>query len=205
MNSKRRNILIGITTLFTCLSLTGLRGQRIVFSEGFNSNFNEPYEFRWGLWFGVSTPGIIEDGNNGTNATEGDSFAALNVNRHGAGSPVFAGMVIDLGTIAEAGLTYTFTGDFSWRFGKVNVAGELRIIGSGQSCFLVDGNPVGTPIPQFYFNMPKMEWKQHSFSYKTATDDVGKSIKLRIRLADDLAYHGLTQLITDNWKVTIIP
>lgn len=181
-------------------------GQNVVFSEGFNSDFMDPYTGGFGPQFGLTNPAIVVDGNNGTQATEGDSFAGLNTERPQDAKPtVFNSMEIDLGTVSKAGITYTFTGDFSWRFGSNIAASELRIIGSGQSGFLVEGDKVGRPMTQFYFDMPQMEWREYILIYRTTPRDVGKNITLRIRLADNNEEGGLNQIITDNWKVTVTP
>ena len=208
MSQNKNSILKIIPFVFFYLFVLEVSGQTIIFSEGFNSDFTDRYTSKWHPVFGIANPGIVGSGTNGTNATEGDSFAGLNVSRPSAAAPaVFAGMNFDLGTITEANQTYTFTGDFSWRFGGSTAsAADLGIAGSEQSGFKIDNTHAGAPTVRFDFDMAENEWIQHSFSFTTVLGDVGKNLRLRIRLVDEGAVGGITtQLLTDNWKVTVIP
>ncbi|QHI68483.1 sulfatase-like hydrolase/transferase [Tichowtungia aerotolerans] len=178
-----------------------------VWSEGFNSDFSNPYaKGSFGPQFGVTTPGIVTDGS--LAGVEGDGFAALNLKRKETNGKAkqFGGMDVSLGTVTDAGVTYTFSGKFGWRYGKPASARDLEII-KEFSGFLIGGKrPASMVTPAFNFGeLPQKQLKDYRFSYTTQPDDVGKTIGLRLRLVDLNKVTGLTQFLTDGWAVTAAP
>jgi hypothetical protein len=173
-----------------------------IFTEGFNElPFSSPYVSSWGAQFGVTAPGVVT--NDSSLAVEGVGFAALNNNR--AIDPpvnIIGHMQVELGTVAAEGVTYTFSGDFSWRYGTAASAAELKVNHGSHSGFKVDTASPASDGSDFYFTMAQTNWATHSFSYTTTASDVGKPIAVVVRLADDDNVAGLTQLLTDNWIVT---
>lgn len=203
--------LVAALALFACPA----SAQTTIFSEGFNSDFSNPYSNQspyqtFGFQYGLGVPGIVASGNNGLSATEGDSFAATNYNNASTtgATTIAGGMDIALGTVAAAGETYTFSGDFGWRFSNTSGNNEELFIFAAQTGFLFDGVKPGFtagPSQSWFFDMPESTFEEFSFSYTTGTADIGKSVGLRIRLADQNNIAGSTQLLTDNWQVSVIP
>lgn len=181
-----------------------LAGAAVIFTEGFNSGFSDPYAAgdSWGARFGISAPGIVTDGS--ILDIEGDGVAALNNNRPADNvATIIGAMDVDLGTVTAEGVRYTFSGDFSWRYGTDAAASEVYVH-AVQSGFVVGTGGATTTDSDFYFNMAQTNWVTHSFSYTTTANDVGKTIRLRIRLADTDKVGTLTQLLTDNWSVSTL-
>ena len=179
--------------------------QVVIWSQGFNSDSVDSYTQdgnSFGLRFGLSIPGVITGGD--IVGTEGDGFVALNAKLPANGvAKVFGGMDVDLGTVTAAGVTYTFSGNFSWRYASVlGNQKDIRIIPS-QTGFIVGEGDASDSDLNFHLDMKETVWDEHRFSFTTVRADVGKPISLRIRLADDNAIAGLTQLLADDWKVTV--
>ena len=197
--------IIATSAMAVCTASASL----VIWSEGFNSDFSSPYSASFGNpLFGVSLPGIITDGS--LTGIEGDGFAAANTsltNTSGTAS-ILSGMDINLGAVAEAGVKYTFSGEFGWRYGTLAAASDLGIH-YGQTGFVVDGttHTAGDFLP-FNFGTSTSGQAQlttHDFSYTTVASDVGKDILVRIRLVDQNNDGTLTQLLTDDWQVTAVP
>ncbi|RLA36422.1 MAG: hypothetical protein DRQ64_10105, partial [Gammaproteobacteria bacterium] len=115
-------------TMAVCMIMAlvaGTASASIVWSEGFNSGFSNPYSASWGAQFGLTGPGIVTDGS--IAGIEGDGFAAMNVNQAVGAPAITGGMDFSLGTVASAGVTYTFSGDFGWRYGTLASASDLLI------------------------------------------------------------------------------
>ena len=209
MYSSRERLIL---PFLSCLSLVGFsHGAVIAISEGFNSTFANPYGGQtFGLQYGVTGPGIVADGDNGTSATEGNSFAGANTNAANTSPTIIGGMDIDLGTVsaADVGKTLTFTGDFGWRFGTTAAAADL-LLSADQTGFRIGAVAAGgTTVKDSFSNFDigtqtAGVFEQASFSYTIVNDDIGDDIHLRIRLQDNGASTGLTQLLTDNWVVTV--
>ena len=179
--------------------------QVVIWSQGFNSDSVDSYtqdRNSFGLRFGLSVPGVITGGD--IVGTEGDGFVALNANLPANGvAEVFGGMDVDLGTVTAAGVTYTFSGNFSWRYASVlGTQKDIRILASQTGFIVGEGNASDSDL-YFDFYMDETVWSTHSFSFTTVRADVGKPVRLRIRLVDDNASAGLTQLLADDWKVTV--
>jgi hypothetical protein len=202
---EMRRLITAITAILALAAGSALAATQVttVFTEGFNSGFSDPYTTdgqSYGARFGITAPGIITDGS--VSGIEGDGFAALNNNRAADGvATIIGAMDIDLGTVPAAGVIYTFSGDFTWRYGTAARAADLYLH-AVQSGFMVDMGSPSTGDANFVFNMASETWATHSFSYTATADDVGKPIRVRIRLADSDQVADLTQLIADNWVVT---
>ena len=136
--------------------------------------------------------------------TEGDGFVAMDTDFPASGEPkVFSGMDIDLGPVTAEGVTYTFSGNFSWRAASVpGNQKDIRII-AGQTGFIVGGGKASDSDENFHFDMKETVWAEHRFSYTTVRADVGKPIRLRVRFVDENAIAGSTQLLADDWKVAV--
>ncbi|QHI68490.1 dockerin type I repeat-containing protein [Tichowtungia aerotolerans] len=199
-----RRLLFATTVLLALVAGSALAVTQVtnIFTEGFNSGFSDPYTTdgqSWGSRFGITAPGI---NTNTIAGTEGDAMALLNNDRAVDGATTIIGaMDVELGTVPAEGVTYTFSGNFSWQFGTAASAAEL-FLHSGQSGFVVDMGAASTTDADFFFDMPETNWATHSFSYTTTAADVGKAIRVRIRLADEDNVDNLTQLLADNWVVT---
>ena len=198
------------------LILAGASHAAPILTEGFNSGFTSPYGGQtFSVQFGVTGPGIVADGNNGTVATEGDSFAGANTDATNTAPIIIGAMDISMGIVsaADVGKTLTFTGDFGWRFGTAASADDLAIH-PGQTGFRIgnvsDAVPEpGTTVKDSFSNFDigtqtENVFEQASFSYTIANGDIGEAIHLRIRLVDSGGNTGLTQLLTDNWVVTAV-
>jgi len=112
-------------------------------------------------------------------------------------------MDIGLGVVTAEGITYTFSGNFSWRSSSVpDNQKEIRIL-AGQTGFVVGEGKASDSDESFHFDMKETVWAEHRFTYTTVRADVGKPIRLRVRLVDGNASEGLTQLLADDWKVTV--
>jgi hypothetical protein len=194
---------IVILVMFSIGTLTA----QTVFQEGFNSGFTNPYAISsFAYEFGITSPGIVTDGS--ISGIEGNGLAALNNGRTNAGSvaSIVGGMDISLGTVAAAGITYTFSGDFGWRYGTLAAASD-NAISYGQSGFVV-GSTTHTAGDFKTFNFGTSTagsgiLTNYTFSYTTVAGDVGQSITARLRLQDNNTNGTLTQLLTDNWIITI--
>lgn len=188
--------------------ICGMVSADVVWSEGFNSDFSDSYSSSFGYRFGVNAPGIVTDGSVG--GTEGDGFSALNANQTSTGgvASIVGGMDIDLGTVADSGVTYSFSGNFGWRYGTAAAASDLAVH-YGQTGFIVDGTThTAGDFSEFNFGTSTAGQSQlanHSFSYTTVSTDIGKNILVRIRLVDKNNVGTLTQLLADDWQVTAIP
>lgn len=176
--------------------------------EGFNSGFSPPWsEESWGrnIW-GVTRSEIRPAGDGGTTATEGDGFCMMNVAAKSNGAPKpFCCHYVDLGDITEAGVTYSFAGDFGWR----NASRE-----GGQADYSFKPNKTGFKVGvdgqvfgnAYLFNFAERtdgehRFTQYSFAYTTVEQDIGKPIQLALTLQGEDAA-GSIELLTDNWKVT---
>jgi hypothetical protein len=193
-------LTVGVGVLCSVVS-----AQVVIWSGGFNSDATDPYvkgKKSFGLQFGLSAPGVITGGS--IDGTEGDGFVALDTDFTASGEPkVFGGMDIDLGPVTAEGVTYTFSGNFSWRAASVpGNQKDIRII-AGQTGFIVGGGKASDSDENFHFDMKEAVWAEHRFSYTTVRADVGKPIHLRIRLLDENAIAGSTQLLADDWKVAV--
>ncbi|VGO14005.1 hypothetical protein PDESU_02562 [Pontiella desulfatans] len=204
---RKRILYHGITAL---ILVAGSASASVIWSEGFNSGFSSPYSASFGApVFGSTGPGIQTDGS--LAGIEGDGFASANssqTNVNGVAS-ILSGMDISLGAVAEAGVTYTFSGDFGWRFGSVAAASDLAVH-ANQSGFRIDGTKVSGPSSNFVFgdlasSQSANNLGQLTFDYTTVAGDVGKDILVRIRIVDEHDVGTLTQLLSDNWQVTAIP
>lgn len=187
----------------------GSTSASVIWSEGFNSDFSNPYSGGYGTQFGISGPGIKTDGS--ISGIEGDGFAGLNSSQSATNgvAAVLGGMDISLGVVAAAGTTYSFIGDFGWRYGTVESAQDMAIH-ANQSGFRVDGAKVSGPASNFVFgdlasSQSANNLGQLTFDYTTVAGDVGKDLIVRIRIMDKNNESGTTQLLADNWQVTAIP
>lgn len=172
--------------------------------QGFNSGFLDTYVGQsFGVRFGITSPGIVTDGS--LDGIEGDGFAGLNARSNGAdgNAGIVGGMDISLGTVYKAGAVYTFSGKFGWRYGPEDRAADLGIYPE-QSGFLIAGEkPSSMKTPPFRFDASvKDRLSEYTFCYETRAADVGLPISLRLRLVDRNRLAGLTQLLTDDWRVT---
>ena len=196
--------------MLTVMALTARSASAsVIWSEGFNSGFSSPYSASFGTpLFGLTGRGIMTDGS--LAGIEGDGFAVANSSRtdtHGTGS-IISGMEISLGIVAEAGVTYTFSGDFGWRHGTLSAASDLAIHAK-QSGFVIDGSRVSGPSANFMFgdlasSASTNNLGQLTFDYTTVIGDVGKDILVRIRIMDKCNVGTLTQLLADNWQVAAV-
>lgn len=181
---------------------------KAVFFEGFNSDFVSQWDGTVGqnnnAW-GNLTPGATTGG--GTVQTEGDGFAALTVSTNTPTAENFNGdSIADLGTVTSAGITYTFSGDFSWRNGDTNTLSQVNIknnttgFKSGATGELKSSLMSGNWT---FDNAVSNEFTTVTFSYTTTEDDVGHPISLQVRthrLAN--GFVGSVELLADNWLVT---
>ncbi|MEM0965346.1 MAG: hypothetical protein AAGJ81_04220 [Verrucomicrobiota bacterium] len=195
-----------VLSVGSVLFIQAASASTLIFTEGFNSGFSSPYSDGFGIRYGITAPGIVLSPNSGTVATEGDAFAGMNSSQTNTTPTVISGMDIDLGTVTEEGTTYIFTGEFGWRFGSVAAASDLAF-NNGQTGFRIgtDTKKDGVVAVNFGEDFTAGVFNQVSFSYTTVIGDVGQDLGLRIRLQDNGAVSGLTQLLTDNWQVTSIP
>ena len=193
-------------TLAVCMIAAlaaGSASATIVFSEGFNSGYTHPGPFsvNWGVEFG---PNIITAAWN----TEGDAGAwynAADTATGGGSGTILGGQDFSAGTVAAAGEIYTFTGDFGWQYGSLASANDVGVH-AAQSGFYIDGVKVGGPAANYvYGSGAQFELFEFGFSYTTVPADIGKTITGRIRTVDFQNTDGLTQLLTDNWQVDVVP
>jgi hypothetical protein len=112
-------------------------------------------------------------------------------------------MTVDLGTVKEAGLEYVFTGDFAWRFGTEACAKDL-FIAKDRTGFRIGGKTRGAEGNWKIGNTAEKVWSTYTVRYTTKEADVGEKIEFEIQLVDSNQAAGLTQLLTDNWKVEIL-
>lgn len=114
-------------------------------------------------------------------------------------------MNVDTGyIIQQAGLVLTFSGDFGWRYGSTTTASDLSI-NSTHSGFLI-GSTGPVKDDEFSFNygaLTASTLNPLTFSYTTTSEDIGQTVSFRIRHADNNNVANLTQLLTDNWQVTV--
>jgi hypothetical protein len=164
-----RDNAAGLTQLLTDNWIVRKNGA-VIKSEGFNSNFILTNLYTattntYGIRFGTtnSSSWILASPHNGLVSSEGDSFCALNVNRTQTDGVVedLGQGTVDLGTVASAGDTYTFSGDFRWRYsdgttawnGLLNSATDGAVVDlymGGNTGFAVNNSKVSTQ-PDFDF------------------------------------------------------
>lgn len=187
--------------LALCMALAlvaGTASAALVWSEGFNSDYSPSWSGSFGVQFG---PNIIND----TWNTEGDGGAWANTDQTGTSGAglIIGGQDFVIGIVAAAGETCTFTGDFGWKFGTS--ASDVAIHGS-QTGFMVDGGAASLGNAEYVFGAgAELQMFEYTFSYTTIADDIGKTIEGRVRTVDKNNITGLTQLLTDNWQVDVVP
>jgi hypothetical protein len=175
-----------------------------IFKEGFNSGFVPPYKAGSGT-FGFQFVNHANGQVHGLNGTEGDGYGWQNSNNQqkGGQSSVIGRMTVDLGTVKEAGLEYVFTGDFAWQFGSEACAQDLYIH-KERTGFKVGDKTRGAQRNWFFGDAAAKVWRTYTVRYTTTPADVGKKIEFEIQLVDMNKADGLTQLLTDNWKIEIL-
>ncbi|WP_136079537.1 hypothetical protein [Pontiella desulfatans] len=114
---------------------------------------------------------------------------------------------VNLGEVTEAGVTYSFTGDFGWRNASREGAQSDYSFKPNKNGFKVgvDGQVFGSSYP---FNFGERTDGEHrftplSFSYTTVKQDIGKPIQLSLTLHGENSVDGSVELLTDNWNVTV--
>lgn len=190
--------LIGV--LLMAAVETGFAG--IIFSESFDSMNNFTYDSSsWGApQFGVH--GSIYTNYAAMPAPEGSSFTAANVAAGNAAN--LSVMAIDLGTVSEAGLIYTFSGQFGYVFGTQANAGNIKFQ-NVQTGFNVGGT-VNAAATAFVFGTTEREvWSEYTFSYTTTEADVGENILAQLQLQRSAFVNNTVQLAADDWTVTVVP
>jgi hypothetical protein len=200
------------------LMAAGMVSADLVFSQGFNAPLTTNDYYKVGTWsygsyFGVSTPGYVTNGNGGLVGTEGSGFAAWNTGSSNAVPTIIAGMDFRLpDTVTAAGVTYTFSGDFGWRYAAGSKATvDDMLIRAQASGFVIGTNNInavqdGTPVNYMFGTYAQGTWTTYTFNYTTIVADIGKPITLRVRFQDNSAVDSQNvQLLTDNWTVTSIP
>ena len=175
-----------------------------IFREGFNAGFVPPYQTGSGT-FGFQFVNHANGQVHGLNGTEGDGYGWQNSNNQqkGGQSSVIGRMTVDLGTVKEAGLEYVFTGDFAWRFGTEACAKDL-FIAKDRTGFRIGGKTRGAEGNWKIGNTAEKVWSTYTVRYTTKEADVGEKIEFEIQLVDNNQAAGLTQLLTDNWRVQIL-
>ena len=192
-------------TLVLCMIMAlavGTASATIVWSEGFNLDYTPGgFNDNWAVEFG---PNILTAAWN----TEGDAGSWYNTSdpaTGGGAGAIMGGQDFVIGTVAAAGEIYTFTGDFGWQYGSLASANDVGVHAS-QSGFLLDGAKVGGPAADYvYGSGAQSELFEYSFSYTTVPADIGKTMEGRIRTVDYQVVDGLTQILTDNWQVDVVP
>ena len=204
MKAKQVSMMVAIAVMG--LVSANNAGATPVMSQGFNSGFDA------GAFYGAGSLAVRFVGTTlsqppTTSATEGDGYSVIQLNRtvtDGAVTLLGRGNV-DLETITAAGQTYTFTGDFTWRFPSgAGVINDIYI-GSG-SGFRVDGVLQAESKVDFeFFPIAQNSWSQYAFSYTTVAADIGKELVMSIDILDRDNVSGTNHIITDNWQVDVIP
>ena len=176
----------------------------VVMSEGFNVGFvASDFYTTNSTTFAAHFVTILSSPNNGLSGTEGDGYSVLNVNNPADSVLSLLGRgTVDLGTVTPVGATYTFTGDFAWRFPSAAGTQDDLYMGSG-SGFRINGAIQPASQVDFEFSAigAQSTWSEYTFSYTTVASDVGKPLSISIDILDRDLVAGSTQLLTDNWKV----
>ncbi len=208
MNTKRVSMMTAIAVLGLVVANAGAG---VIWTEGFNTDFGGDAALytgssTWAQRFGAVSPNIVSSPDNGLSASEGDAFNGLNTpnNPVSGGAAALGQGSVALETITAAGVTYTFTGDFGWRYDSVAGAASDISLRAGTGFAVIGG--AGPSAPDFSFGaFGSGTWNEYTFSYTTVADDIGKDIEFRIVLVDENAVAGTTQLLTDTWRVESIP
>jgi len=175
-----------------------------IFKAGFNSGFVPPF-LAAPQSFGFQFVNYAPNGKHGVNGTEGDGYGFQNSNNPQKGVPasVIGRMTIDLGTVKEAGVEYIFTGDFAWQFGSEACARDLYIQ-KERTGFRIGEKTRGAGSNWLIGDAAEKVWRTYTVRYTTKAADVGEKVVFEIQLVDSNQAAGLTQLLTDNWKVEIL-
>ena len=201
-------------SLLSGLALTGagLSAQTVVWSEGFNSGFVDPFApnpASFGYQFGGT---LRSNGWNGITGIEGDKFTSAAFDSTGAAA-ASQHEVVTLGEITSAGVTYTFSGDFGWNgtaTGGQTAADDLFFRDLHTGFLVIDGGTktleknavldvnIGEDFVEGTLNLV-------TFSYTTVAGDIGNDLGFRIRIQDAGAVDDSIQVVADNWQVTSVP
>jgi len=174
-----------------------------IFKEGFNAGFVPPYQTGSGT-FGFQFVHHAPNGTHGLNGTEGNGYGWQNSDnsQQGVKASVIGRMTIDLGTVKKAGLEYVFSGDFAWRFGTPACAKDL-FIQKDRTGFRIGEKTFGAESNWIIGGVEAGVWRTYTVRYTTKPADVGQPVVFEIQLVDNNQAPGLTQLLTDNWKVEV--
>jgi hypothetical protein len=175
-----------------------------IFKEGFNSGYVPPF-LAAPKSFGFQFVNYAPNGKHEVNGTEGDGYGWQNHNnsQQGVKASVIGRMTIDLGTVKEAGVEYIFTGDFAWQFGSEACARDLYIH-KDRTGFRIEEKTRGAESNWLIGDAAEKVWRTYTVRYTTRPDDVGQKVVFEIQLADSNQAAGLTQILTDNWKIEIL-
>jgi hypothetical protein len=148
------------------------------------------------------------DGKRVPEGTEGDAFGfGITQRKQVSGTEECVGRIVFkvVDQLDEVGVTYELSGKIGWRYGTAEAASDL-LISTGGSGFFPDAKTPGSRLggpkdPVLLGVAAEKTWTVMSWSYTTATKDIGKPLYVWIQLADKNNVAGLTQVIVDDWVV----
>lgn len=196
----------------------------VVYSEGFEGGAPTYAAGSFGAQWGLTPPGIVASNANAT-APEGNNYAGFNTNNAATGVAIVGRMRSTVETVAAAGVTYTFTGEFAWLFDTLgNTSADPGIadmflfetntgFGFAGEGLTIPGGNLATQGGNYFFNSTESTvalggvggWTTVTYSYTTIAGDVGKTLEAWIEVRDLGLQASQNQLLADNFVVTSVP
>ena len=162
----------------------------------------------FGKQFGIQSPGIIS--RDPPKGTEADTFSADNIRSdRTSGKQETIGRMVALITpeVKKKGEIYTFSGKIGWRYSSPEAAKDLLLFAERTGFFFAPKDAhskLGGPWSDIEIGeSPEGEWATITWTYTTTETDVGDPIYRWLEVHDENRVGGLTQLMADDWKVTI--
>lgn len=188
--------------------------QEVVWKQGFNSTDTVSWDDgSFGMKILPFSAITNPDGKRVPKDTEGDAFGfGITQKKQVSGTEEYVGRIVFkvVDQIAEAGVTYEFSGKIGWRYGTAEAASDLLISTAGGSGFFPDAKTPGSRLsgpkePVLLGAAAEKTWTVMSWGYTTAAKDIGKPLYVWIQLTDKNNAAGLTQVIVDDWVVVKKP